>query len=73
MWTAEHRAAYMREYRAKHRDGIRAMERAWRDRYREDINRRQRKRYATDPEYRARLLATQRASRARKRAANAGA
>ena len=54
MWTAEHRATYMREYRAKHRDGIRAMERLWREKYREDINRRARRRYATDPEYRAR-------------------
>ena len=31
---------------------IKAMEKAWRDRYREDINRRARHRYATDPEYR---------------------
>ena len=73
MWTAEHRAAYMREYRAKHRAGIKAMERLWREKYREDINRRARRRYAADPEYRARILTRQRASRARKRAANAGA
>lgn len=73
MWTKEKRAEYMREYRARHRAGIKAMEKAWRDRYREDINCRARRRYATDPEYRARILAAQRASRARKRAANAGA
>ena len=75
MWTAEHRAAYMREYRAKHREGILAMERAWKDKYREDINRRDRKRYATDPEYRARRLARQRAARERRRngGGNAGA
>lgn len=63
MWTAEHRAAYMREYRAKHRAGIKAMERLWREKYREDINRRARHRYATDPEYRARILAAQRQRR----------
>lgn len=63
MWTAEHRAAYMREYRAKHRAGIKAMERLWREKYREDINRRARRRYATDPEYRARILAAQRQRR----------
>ena len=65
MWTAEHRAAYMREYRAKHRAGIKAMERLWREKYREDINRRARTRYATDPEYRARILAAQRQRRRR--------
>ena len=63
MWTAEHRAAYMREYRAKHRNWIKVTERLWREKYREDINRRARRRYATDPEYRARILAAQRQRR----------
>lgn len=63
MWTKEKRAEYMREYRAKHRACIIAMEQAWRDKYREDINRRARRRYATDPEYRARILAAQRQRR----------
>ena len=70
MWTAEHRATYMREYRAKHWDGIRAMERLWREKYREDINRRARKRYHTDAAYRERLLAKQRARRAAQRGDN---
>ena len=73
MWTAEHRAAYIREYRAKHRAGIKAMERLWREKYREDINRRARMRYATDPEYRARILATQRAKRIARRQTDDGA
>ena len=73
MWTAEHRATYMREYRAKHRDGIRAMERLWREKYREDINRRARHRYATDAAYRARILAAQRAKRMARRRTDDGA
>lgn len=66
-WTKEQRAAYMREYRAKNREGIKIMEQAWRERYQDDINRRARKRYANDPEYRARLLAKQKAARQAKR------
>lgn len=67
MWTREKRAEYMREYRARHRAGIKAMEKAWRDRYREDINRRARKRYNSDTEYRAQLLARQKAARKTKK------
>ena len=66
MWTAEKQAAYMREYRAKHREGIKAMERAWKDKYRDDINRRARKRYHEDAEYRERVLERQRAARQRR-------
>lgn len=29
MWTAEHRAAYMREYRAKHREWLRTLYALW--------------------------------------------
>ena len=67
MWTTEKQAAYMREYRAKHREGIKAMERAWKNKYRDDINRRARKRYHEDAEYRERILARRRAARQRKR------
>ena len=67
MWTAEHRAAYMKEYRAKYREGIKAMEAAWKDKYRDDINRRARKRYHEDAAYRERLLAKAKSRRLAKR------
>ena len=63
MWTAEHRAAYMREYRAKHSEWIKVTNRLWREKYREDINRRARARYRNDSAYRERILAAQRQRR----------
>lgn len=73
MWTKEKRAEYMREYRAKHRDWIKVTERLWREKYREDINRRARHRYATDAAYRARILAAQHAKRMARRQTDDGA
>lgn len=67
-WTKEYRAAYMREYRKKNRDWIRATYRLWADKYRDDRNRRNRKRYATDAAFRAKECARKRAYYARKRA-----
>jgi len=66
-WTKEQRAAYMREYRAEHKDWMNVTAALWREKYREDINRRARKRYQSDPEYRARLLARQKAARQAKK------
>lgn len=72
IWTAEHRAAYMREYRAKNRAWIKLTGKLWREKYRDDINRRARKRYHEDAAYRARQLERQRLARAaRKRATDA--
>ena len=68
MKTKEEIAAYMREYRAKHRKRLIEYGRAWYAAMGEEINRRRRKRYATDAEYRERERNRKREYVARKRA-----
>lgn len=66
-WTKEYRAAYMREYREKHREWLRTTQSLWYGKYSEDICRRRRKRYHNDAAYRERILAQQRAYRKAKK------
>lgn len=70
-WTKEYRAAYMREYRKKHREWLRTLHNLWYDKYSEDICRRRKKRYHTDAAYRERMLAQQRAHRKAKKESTA--
>ena len=59
-WTKEHRAEYMKRYRAENKEQIRANKRYWLDRHREENRQYQRDRYQNnkdDPEYMARMQA----------------
>lgn len=68
MRTKDELAAYMREYRAKHRKHLIEYSRAWYAAMGEEINRRRRKRYATDAEFREHERNRKREYVARKRA-----
>ena len=68
MKTKEQTAAYMREYLAKHREKLIAYGRSWYAAMGEEINRRRRKRYATDAEFRESERNRKREYVARKRA-----
>lgn len=64
--TTEERAAYMREYRAKHREWMRTLYSLW---YRENGDgrkRRYRAHYAADPDFRRAELARRKKNRKRK-------
>ena len=52
VWTKEYRAAYMKEYQAKNREWLRTLQTLWKQKNGAEKNRRYRKRYATDPEFR---------------------
>ena len=52
MKTKEEVAAYMRDYRAKHREWLRTLQSLWQKKNGEERRRRYRNRYATDPAFR---------------------
>ena len=63
--TTEERAAYMREYRAKHREWMRTLYSLWYQKNGGERKRRYRARYAEDPAFRRAEL--ERRSKYRKR------
>ena len=52
MKTKEEISAYMREYRAKHREWLTTLQTLWQQKNGEERRRRYRERYATDPAFR---------------------
>jgi hypothetical protein len=68
MRTKEQKAAYAREYRAKHREHLIQYHREWYARMGKEINRRLRKRRETDPDWREHECQRHREYVARKRA-----
>jgi len=67
-WTREKRAEYMRKYRADNREWLRTLQTLWQQKNGEERNRRYRKRYATDPEFRRAELDRRRRNRHKRKA-----
>jgi len=65
--TAEERAAYMKRYRAENREWLQTCYSLWVQKNGPEQNRRYRKRYATDPEFRRAELERRRRNRRKER------
>lgn len=61
--TPEEKAAYMREYRAKHREWMRTLYSLWYRENGEERKRRYRARYEADPEFRSAELGRRKKNR----------
>lgn len=65
--TPEEKAAYMREYRAKHREWMRTLYSLWYQKNGGERKRRYRAHYAVDPDFRRSELARRKKNRKRKK------